>query len=142
MDNANETQCVPLDVKNKIKWMALEQGLYSQVVMLRWNDLGLISGNRNKNEAEFKFQGQSARSQHWFDPDFDWVEVNFSTREPDFYKKLFQIHDSTQDTNTSKLFQVPIWNSKCVENLKFHNDAPMLKYFQKSLNSCFFSSSA
>ena len=40
------------------------------------------------------------------------------------------------------MFQVPIGNSKCVENFKFHNDAPMLKYCQKSLNICCFSSLA
>ena len=68
-----------------------------------------------KNEAKFKFQGQSARPQIWFDLDFDWIEVNFSTHEPDFYKKLVQIHDNTQDTNTFRFFQVPlemqnVWN--------------------------------
>ena len=46
---------------------------------------------------------------------FDWIEVNFSTRDTDFYKKLFQRHGDTQDTNTFKRFQVPIGNSKCVE---------------------------
>ena len=38
------------------------------------------------------------------------------------------------------MFQVPIGNSKYVENFKFHNDTPMLKYCQKSFNSCCFSS--
>ena len=37
------------------------------------------------------------------------------------------------------MFQVPIGNSKCVETLNFHSDAPMLKYCHKSLNSCCFS---
>ena len=36
------------------------------------------------------FQGKSARSNHWFDIDIEWVEGNFSTREPQFYKRLFQ----------------------------------------------------
>ena len=49
-------------------------------------------------------------SHHWFDLDFDWIEVNFSTRDPDFYGKYFQIHDDTQDTNTFKLIQVEIGN--------------------------------
>ena len=34
-------------------------------------------------------QSQSARSQRWFDIDFDWFGVNFSTREPGFYKETF-----------------------------------------------------
>ena len=103
--------------------MATEQGLYSQAVILRRKDLKLISEYNNKNEAKFKFQGQSARSQRWFDLEFDWIEVIFSTSEPGFYKKTFQSHDNTQDINTFKIFQVPIGNSKCVEIFKFHNDA-------------------
>ena len=54
-------------------------------------------------------------------------------------KKLFQIHDDTKGTNTFKIFQVPIGNSKCVETFKFHNDVPILKYFQKSLSIFCFS---
>ena len=97
-----------------------------------------ISANKNKNEAKFMRQGQSARSQRWFDIQFDWIKVNFSTREPDFLKKLFQIHDNTQYTIILKIFQVPIDNIKCVEIFMFHNDSPILKYFQKLLNRCFF----
>ena len=70
----------------------------------------------------------------------DWIEVNFSTREPDFYKKKIQSHYDTQDINTFKIFQVPIGNAKCVESFKFRIDAPILKYCQKLLNSCCFSS--
>ena len=91
------------------------------------------------NEAKSKFQDQSERSQHWFDFDFDWIEVNFSTSEPYLYKKKFQSHDDTQHTNTFKFFQVPIGNSKCVEIFNFHNDAPILKYCQKSFISYCFS---
>ena len=96
--------------------------------------------DKNKNEAKFKFQGQSVRSQRWFDLDLDWIEVNFSTREPDFSSKLFQSHEDTQDINTFRFSQVPIGNAKCVESFKFQNDARILKYCQKSLNICCFSS--
>ena len=74
---------------------------------------------KNKNEAKLKFQGQSARSQRLFELDFDWIEVTFITCEPDFQVKRFLGHDDTQDTNTFKIFQVPIRNSKCVEKLSF-----------------------
>ena len=84
--------------------MATEQGLYAQLVMLHWKYLKWIAANKNKNWAKFKFPGQSTRSQRWFDLDFDWIEVNFITPEPDFYKKLFQKNEGTQDTNTFKLF--------------------------------------
>ena len=130
-DNANEAINIPIEVKNNIKRMAVEQVLYAQVLKLRQKDLKFIAANKNKNEAKFKFQGQYAKSQRWFDIDFDWIGVNLSPREPGFYKKLFQSHDNTQDTNTFELFQVPIGNSIYVETFKFHNDAPMLKYCQK-----------
>ena len=75
--------------------MAAEQGLYAQVVKLRRKDLKFIAENKNKNEAKFKFQGQSSISQSWIDIDFYWIRVNFITRVPDLYKKLFQIHEDT-----------------------------------------------
>ena len=65
--------------------MAMEQGLYAQSVELHQKALKSISENKNKYEAKFKFQGQLARSQRWFDIGFDWIEVNFSTHEPDLY---------------------------------------------------------
>ena len=85
--------------------MATEQVLYAQVVKLYRKDLKFIATNKNKNEAKFKFQGQSARSQRWFDLDFDWIEVNFSTRETDFYKKRFHSHDDKKYTKSFKFFQ-------------------------------------
>ena len=139
MDNSNKAHDITCEVKNKIKQMAMEQGLYAQVVNLRQKDLKCFATDKNKNEAKFEFQGKSTISQLWFDLDLDCIEVNFSTRETDFYKKLFQSHDNTQDINTFKIFQVPIGNEKCVESFKFQNDAPIFKYCQKSLNICCFS---
>ena len=55
-----------------------------------WKHLNFFATDKNKIESKFKFQGQSARSQQWFDLDLDWMEVNFSTRESDFYKKFFK----------------------------------------------------
>ena len=122
--------------------MAIEQGLYAQVVVVFRKDLEFTEANKNKNKAKFKFQGHSARSQHWFGLDFDLIDVNFIRSEPYLYGEIFRRHDDTQDTNTSKIFEVPIGNSKCVENIKIHSNAPMLRYFQKSLNCCCFSSLA
>ena len=103
-------------------------------------DLKFDAADKNKNESKFKFQGQSARLKLWFDLDLDWIDMNFSTCEPDFYKKLFQSHDNEQETNTFKFFHVPIVNEKVVKSFVFHKDAPILKKFQKTLNSCCFSS--
>ena len=35
--------------------MAMEQGLYAQVIKLRRKDLEYIAANKNKNEAKFMF---------------------------------------------------------------------------------------
>ena len=64
-----------------------------------------LATDENKNEAKFKFQGLSAILQLWFDLDLDWIGINFSNHEPDFYKKPFQIHDDMQDDNTLKKFK-------------------------------------
>ena len=95
--------------------MAMEQSLYAQVIMFRRKDLKFDAADKNNKKSKFKFQGQSGRSRLWFDIDLDWIDINFSTREPDFYKKLFQIHDNEQETNTFKFFQVPIGNAKVVK---------------------------
>ena len=58
------------------------------------------------------------------------------------YKKLFQSHDGTQDTNTFKFFQFPIGNLNVWKLFKFRKDDPMLKYCQKLLNIYCFSSLA
>ena len=70
-DNSNEARFIPLEIKNNIKRMEMEQGLYAQVVMLHRKDLKFVAIYRIKNEAKFKFQGQSEKSQRWFDLDFD-----------------------------------------------------------------------
>ena len=88
-NNSNKAQFIPSDVKNDIKRMAMEQSLYAQVVKLWRKDLKFVATYKNKNEAKFKFQVQSARSQLWFDLNLNWVEINFSTREPNFYKENF-----------------------------------------------------
>ena len=90
MDNSNKARDILRGMKNNIKLMAMEQGLYAQVIMLHREYLKFVATDKNKNEAKFKFQDQSARSQQWVNIDFDWIEVNFRTREPGFYKKIFK----------------------------------------------------
>ena len=113
--------------------MAIEKKLYAQVVKLRRKALKFFAADKNKTDAKFKFQGQSARSQLWFDLELDWIDINVSTCEPDFYKKLFQSHDDNQDDITFKKFHVPIGNAKFGKSFKFQNDAPILNYCQKKI---------
>ena len=92
--------------------MAMEQSLYAQVVKLWRKYLRFVARDKNKIEAKFKFQGQSARSQLWFDFDLHWFEITFSNREPDFYLKLLQSHGDTQDNNTFKNISSSSWKCK------------------------------
>ena len=85
--------------------MAMEQSLYAQVVKLRRKDLIFVEADKNKTEAKFKFQGQYARSQLWFDLDLDWIDINFSTREPDFYKNYFKFMTISKTILRSKHFK-------------------------------------
>ena len=41
-----------------------------------------------------------------------------------------------QGTKTYQLYVVPIGNAKITENIQFHPEATVLKYHQKSSNSC------
>ena len=60
--------------KSNIELMSTKQGLYAHVIMLRQKYLKITEANKNKNKAKLKFKGRSARSQPWFDIDFDWIE--------------------------------------------------------------------
>ena len=56
-DISNKACDIPRDVKKYIKRMAIEQGLYTQVIILRRDYLTFVATDKNKNEAKFKFQG-------------------------------------------------------------------------------------
>ena len=64
--------------------MYLEQGLYAQVVMIHKRESDDV---REKDKTiKFYFQGQSARTKHWFNLDHARLKENFTIREPDFYR--------------------------------------------------------
>ena len=83
-NNTNEDCNIPIEVKNNIKRMAMEQLFYAQVVMLCQNYLKITEANNNEIEAKFKFQGQSVRSRCLVDLDFGWIKEKFSTCKLDF----------------------------------------------------------
>ena len=56
--------------------------------------------------------------------------------------KNYQINTRGSDTKTYQLVAAPIGNTKTTEEIQFHPEAPVLKYHQKSYNSCFLSSLA
>ena len=122
--------------------MLMTQGLYAQVVNIRRKYLELIAENRNKmklnSSSKVNLQDHSVGSI------LTLIGLKYILAHLRLIsiKKLFQSYDDTKDTNTFKIFQVLIGNSKCVEIVKFQNDSPMLKCCQKLLSSCCFSSLA
>ena len=115
--------------------MAMEQGLYAQVVMILWKE----SENKKWKEKtkKYNFQGKSARSRSWFDLDREWLEENPKTREPDFYYKQYQKTFRGDNTKTYKIFGVPIGDAKTTRKIQLCPAASVIKYHQKSFNSFF-----
>ena len=98
--------------------MALENGLYAQVVMILRREL---DDKKEKNKTKkFNFQGQSERTKHWFDIDHEWLKENFMTRKPDFYKKIHQTKFRGHKTQNHQKFGVPIGNTKMTKQVQFH----------------------
>ena len=58
------------------------------------------------------------------------------THESDFYRKLYQNKFRGDDSITFQIFGVPIGNAKIARKIKFHIAAPLIKYQQKTYNSC------
>ena len=69
---------------NQLLDIALELGLYEQVVMIGRRGSDDIK-EKDKTKT-FHFQGQSVRTKHWFDLDHELLKKHFMTREPDFGK--------------------------------------------------------
>ena len=63
--------------------MALENGFYAQVVIIRIREL---DDKKEKYKTKiYNFPGQSARTKYWFFIDNKWLKENFMTRESYFY---------------------------------------------------------
>ena len=67
-----------------------------------------ISEGGKGKPKKYLFQGQSARSKHWFDLNIGWVEENVSTIESQFYKRLFKINIEGRAGYKYPTFPVPI----------------------------------
>ena len=77
------------------------------------------------------FQGQSARSKHWFDFNIGWVEENVSTIESQFYKRLFKINIEGRSGYKYPTFPVPVVNAKEIGEIEYEPKVPLVKYHQK-----------
>ena len=53
---------------------------------------------------------------------------------------MYQTKFRQDDTKIFQIFGVPIDNAKTKRKLKFHLAAPVMKYLQKTFNSCCWSS--
>ena len=74
-NNPNNPQNIPSGVKAALVKMALEQGLYAKVFMIRRK----FSDNKKekKKTKKYNFHGKSARSRCWLDLDCEWLEEKF-----------------------------------------------------------------
>ena len=60
----------------------------------------------------YKFEGKSSENKSWFDLDCDWIETTFRTREPEFYRRLFEDYVSGDSGSEALIFFIPIGYSK------------------------------
>ena len=90
--------------------MALDNGLYPQVVMVRRRELD--DKKVTYKTKIYNFQGQSARTKHWINLDHEWLKENFMTRELDFYLKLYQTKFRSDKIQNYQKFGLPIGNAK------------------------------
>ena len=83
----------------------MEQSLYAQVIMFWRKDLKFDAADKNKNASKFKFQGQSARSQLWFDLDLDWIDINFALVNLISIRNYFKVMKISKTKIHSKHFK-------------------------------------
>ena len=62
--------------------------------------------------------------------------------EPDFYRELYQTKFRRVDTKIFQIFGVQIGNAKITIKVQIRLAAPVMKYLQKTYNSCCLSSLA
>ena len=77
-NNPNEPQNIPSEFKADFKTMAMENGLYAQVVMILRRE---SDDKKEKDKThKYNFQGQSTRIKLWFEPDHECLKEKFITR--------------------------------------------------------------
>ena len=64
------------------------------------------------------------------------------TCKPYLYRELYQTKFRRDDTKIFQIFGVPIGNAKITRTLQFRLAAPVMKYLQRTSNSCCLSSFA
>ena len=77
-------------------------------------------------KIKYLFQGQSARSKNWFNLHIEWIKENISTREHQFYKRLFQTNIEVQSGIKYPIFPVPIENEKETGEIEYDIKAPLV----------------
>ena len=65
------------------------------------------------------FQGQPSRSDNWLYLDLDWIEDNFTTREPELYKRIFKRNIEGKNGIELPKFSSVIGNTKETGEMDF-----------------------
>ena len=55
------------------------------------------------------------------------------TRDPDFYRKLYQTKFRGEDAKTFQIFGLPIGNEKTTRKVQFHPAAPLINITKRHL---------
>ena len=71
-----------MESKRLLKILALEQGFYAQVDMIRRRD---SDDTKAKDNTKKLSPRKTARTQNCFNIDHEWLKETFMTREPYFY---------------------------------------------------------
>ena len=88
------------------------------------------------------FQGQYERTKHWFDLGIEQAEGKFNRREPQFYKRPFQINIEVQSGPKYPALTVLIGNAKLAGEIEYDPKSPLVEYHNNDSNSCCFISVA
>ena len=130
----NQSQFLPSEVNVVFKIMSMEQLLFAKVVMIRQK---YVDNKKEKeNTKKYNFQGKSARSIRWFDPDREWLEENFRTLSQISIETLSNKYYGSRDENRSFVCGTN-WQCRNNRKIEFRLEAPVIKYRQKSSHGCY-----
>ena len=111
----------------------MEQGLYEKVVMIRRKD----SENKKERENTKNITSKDNNQDQYVGLIFIMSgQKKILGHVNHISIKLYQTKFRGDDTKTYLIFRVPIGNEKTTRKVQLNPAAPVIKYHQKSSNSC------
>ena len=136
----NQPNCAHILSKQSraiVKKIGLVNGYYSQIVRIKRTTVeDDTDGSINVIDG-FHFEGGTLFTEAWVSLTETWLQENFMTREPKFFKELF-----VESDNATVLFDVPVGAQRQHKEVEFPPDAIYIKYQQRDQSTCCFASLA